>query len=103
MYLMIWRVNRRRGYLFTMLGAILTAFLSHIGCISSLLMVPLGLSGVSIYLERTVVSLKPWILIVPIIFLGLTGWNIYSNPRRHPVEKAAFWISVGVVISLIIV
>jgi mercuric ion transport protein len=101
MQLIIWRV-RQRGYLLTLIGAIITAFLSHICCIGPLLLVPLGLSGVSVFLEKTVSILTPWILLVPVILLGLTGWRIYRNPQSHPVEKAAFWLSV-VVVSLMII
>ena len=100
MQVIIWRV-RQRGYLLALFGAIFTAFLSHICCIGPLLLVPLGFGGVSVFLEKTVSSLRPWILLVPVILLGLAGWRIYRNPKSHPVEKEAFWISVVVVLLLL--
>lgn len=100
MQLIIWRV-RKQGYHFTLLGALLTAFLAHIGCIGTLILVPLGFGGFSVLLEKTVSSLSPWILLVPIILLSYTGWKVYANPRTQLIEKVIFWTSVGIVILMI--
>lgn len=101
MQFIIWRV-RPRGYLLTLLGAIITAFLAHICCIGPLLLVPLGLGGVSVVLEKTITGLSPWIKLVPVILMFFTGWKVYSNPRTQLIEKVIFWISVVVVAFMII-
>lgn len=101
MQFIILRV-RQRGHVLTLLSAIITAFLVHICCIGPLLLVPLGLGGVSVVLEKTITGLRPWIFLVPIVLMCFTGWKIYSNPRTQLIEKVLFWLSVGVVTLMLI-
>ncbi|KNZ68917.1 hypothetical protein Tfer_2405 [Thermincola ferriacetica] len=99
MQIIIWRVNQKNS-LFFLTGALFTVLLSHLCCIASALL-PLGLNGLTVFLEKTLGELQPWLSVLPGILLIFSGWRIYGNPKSHLIEKVLFWISALIVAGML--
>jgi len=81
-------------------AAAMVAALSALACCLPFGMVgALGLAGLSVWIA----PLRPWLLVVSVLLLALSFWQIYRrgrqcNARRSRVSVALFWVAVVVVL-----
>lgn len=81
-------------------AAAIVAALSALACCLPFGMVgALGLAGLSVWIA----PLRPWLLVVSVLLLALSFWQIYRrgrqcNARRSRVSVALFWVAVVVVL-----
>lgn len=97
----------------SLIAAIITAIGASLCCVGPLILLALGISGVWITALSHLAFMRPFGIILTIIFLSLTFWKLYITPQKCAVDQSCahpkilrryriiFWLVTIIVLLLI--